>query len=626
MLKQKILIMPVILITMLLFVQTSAKKVYGYTPNEALKTLQEDINAAVARIRPSVISVYAQKKQNNNANNKNDFLWYESIGAEFVIDEKGHVLTNYHVIEGGKNIKVSLWRSQLNDIPAEIVDVDKSLDLAVLKIRSNERFQPAPFGNADTLETGDWVICVGSPFGFKHSVSFGIVSDLHRRMNIGGVTYKDMIQTDAVINQGNSGGPLIDINGNVIGVGTAIYAPDGTYVGLGFAIPINRAIHFFSRVTGASVTKTGVTNVIPAGFTLAKALPANAKEPVNLNKKPPGDAIHSKFSNCLDCHTITQKMVVSKKADMPHPPVAACEECHIMTNDKVAKGPVTVAATRSIRSIPLESLTYTELLNKIILKLVLIILVSSVVFSMLGVGGGFVYVPILLSCGIDFHTATTTSLIMLTLAQFSALYIFFRSGYVDVKLVAILELPTMIGAFLGGMLAHYFNVNLLSLMFACILFLASYFMMQDKKVLAGSMNSIGVSPFEWSHEFRGNQVRIDLMLAMPITFMVGYMGGMLGVAGGWLKVPIMVMMFNIPMKVAIATSALMVPITGFSGFIGHSMAGHFDPRLALSLSVVSIIGGQIGSRLSIETESNILRFIFAFVLSVVGLWMIIRVF
>jgi len=244
----------------------------------------------------------------------------------------------------------------------------------------------------------------------------------------------------------------------------------------------------------------------------------------------------------------------------------------------------------------------------------------------MGVGGGFIYVPILLSCGVDFHTAATTSLIMLTCAQLSALVNFFKSGLVDLKLVGILEFPTMIGAFMGGLLAHHFNVNLLSVMFACVLFLASYFMMQGEAQLETSQGSIVMTPWEWRHDFQGYEVRLDLMLATPLTFVVGYMGGMLGIACGWLKVPMMVVLFNIPMKIAVATSTLMVPITGFAGFLGHSVAGHFDWRLALPLSVITMIGAQIGSRLSIGTESNLLRFLFALVLSVVGLAMLVSIF
>jgi uncharacterized membrane protein YfcA len=116
-----------------------------------------------------------------------------------------------------------------------------------------------------------------------------------------------------------------------------------------------------------------------------------------------------------------------------------------------------------------------------------------------------------------------------------------------------------------------------------------------------------------------------MMVAFPLTFAVGFMGGLLGLGGGWLIIPIIVVLFGVPMKVAVATSSLMVPITGFAGFLGHSVLGHFEPKLALPLCVIAVIGAQIGSRMSLRTESNLLRFVFAFVLGLVGLWMILRV-
>lgn len=617
--------MTIITVAMILL---SAATVLGATQKAPLLDLQETISRAVANIRPSVVSVRAQKSLQTDAPGQNGQLWFESIGSGFVVDERGYVLTNLHVVNGSKNIEIKLWRSGNNTFPARIVDKDSSLDLALLKIDSNEVFSPAALGNSDRLETGDHLICIGSPFGFNHSVTWGIVSNLNKQMTIDGVIYKDMIQTDAVINEGNSGGPIIGIDGRVIGISTAIYAPDGTYTGLGFAIPINRVKHFFSRFTGALITVAAKATKAPA-----------AKEPINMNKPMPNDKIHQEFSDCTKCHTITQKSVVSIKAQMPHPPLAGCDTCHIITRDKVAKGPVAVAATRPMtgaadwnpKQLPHQTSTadmpLSGFIKIILLKLGLITFVSSIIFTMMGLGGGFVYVPLLLSCGIDFYTAATTSLVILTFSKASSLYVFFKSGMVDLKLTSVLIGPVMIGAFTGGILAHHFNVDLLSILFACMLFLASYFMMQDKVQTAGGTGqSFFISSFGWHHEFNGNNVDIDLMLAVPLTFIVGYIGGMLGLAAGWIMIPLMVLMFNIPMKIAIATSSLIVPFTGLAGFLGHSFAGNLDLRLAVTLSIIAVIGAQIGSRVSIGTQSGLLRFIFAFILSLVGLWMILRIF
>ncbi|MBF0469278.1 MAG: sulfite exporter TauE/SafE family protein, partial [Desulfamplus sp.] len=252
-----------------------------------------------------------------------------------------------------------------------------------------------------------------------------------------------------------------------------------------------------------------------------------------------------------------------------------------------------------------------------------------IVFSMLGLGGGFIYVPLLLACGIDFYTAASTSLMMITISQASALYNFFKSGLVDLRLASVLEPPTMIGAFLGGMLAHHFNIDVLSIMFSCTLFLASYFMMQEDKMKrtdGTDARRISISPFKWRHEFRDRDVNIDLGFSVPVTFITGFFGGLLGLAAGWIKIPVMVLLLNIPMKIAIATSSLMVPLTALSGFLGHSLAGNFDIRLAVTLSIVTAAGAQIGSRITRGSDNHMLRFVFAFVLSVVGVWMILRIF
>ena len=595
---------------LLLFSGGSASAVVNNAP--PLQQLQESVNRAVASVRHSVVTVKARKKSTSTGGGT---LWYESIGSGFFVDARGFILTNYHVVEEAEEITVTIWRSGRNEFQARVAHADRTLDLSLLKIDDIGKFPVVGFGNSDRIETGDWVISIGSPFGFEHSVSLGIISDLRRDLMIEGLTYKDMIQTDAVINEGNSGGPLVDILGNVVGVGTAIYAPDGTYTGLGFAIPINRAKHFFTAVTGA----VRVALTTPVGQ-------AGNKEPVNLNKRMPNDAVHQKFSDCTACHTITTKMVVSKNAEMKHKMVEGpCDACHTFVNDKVTTaGPVTVANTR-LATPPAGTDKLAGLYTNIILKLALLTLVISIVFTMMGVGGGFLYVPVLLSCGLGFHTAVTTSLLMLTAAQVSGLYVFFRSGLVDVKMAVRLGIPTMVGAFAGGMLSEHFNVNFLVILFAATMFLASYSMIQDQTQLESIGKRMPLSSWLWQRDFVGYAYTLDMALATPLTFGIGFMGGLLGLAGGWLNIPLMVILFGVPMKIAIATSSLMVPATGFAGLIGHSVLGHFGIKLALSLSVITIIGAQIGSRISVKTESNLLRFTFAFVLSLVGLWMILMV-
>jgi serine protease Do len=156
-----------------------------------------------------------------------------SMGSGFIVDEDGLVVTNNHVIEGATEIIVTLNDGTRH--PAELVGRDPKTDLALLKIETDEPLPYATFGESDAMRAGDWVIAIGNPFGLGGTATTGIVSARGRDIQAG--PFDDFIQIDAPINQGNSGGPLFDTHGRVIGVNTAIYSPNGGNVGIGFAIP-----------------------------------------------------------------------------------------------------------------------------------------------------------------------------------------------------------------------------------------------------------------------------------------------------------------------------------------------------------------------------------------------------
>ena len=157
-----------------------------------------------------------------------------SSGSGFVIAEQGYIVTNDHVVADAEEITV-LFRDGTK-LSAKVVGRDPKTDLALLRVESKEPLSTAPLGNSDGVRVGDWVMAIGNPFGFEHTVTLGILSARGRNLHSG--PYDDFLQTDASINPGNSGGPLIDVSGNVIGINTAIRAGAE---GLGFAIPINMA-------------------------------------------------------------------------------------------------------------------------------------------------------------------------------------------------------------------------------------------------------------------------------------------------------------------------------------------------------------------------------------------------
>ena len=177
-----------------------------------------------------------------------------ALGSGFIIDSKGLVVTNNHVIKGAEDIVVSVNGS--TEYKAKVIGKDPYMDLAVLQIESDEDFQPVSFGDSDKARVGDWVIAIGNPFGFGGTVTSGIISSRNR--DIGLTRYDDFIQTDASINQGNSGGPLFDLNGKVIGINTAIVAPGSSgSIGIGFAIPSNPASNVIEQLIEFGETKRG---------------------------------------------------------------------------------------------------------------------------------------------------------------------------------------------------------------------------------------------------------------------------------------------------------------------------------------------------------------------------------
>ncbi len=175
-----------------------------------------------------------------------------ALGSGFIIDEKGTVVTNNHVIQGAEDIFVSVNGEK--EYEAEILGADPLSDIAVLKIKSEDKFSPVKFGDSDTARVGDWVIAIGNPFGLGGTVTSGIISARNR--SIGLSRYEDYIQTDASINSGNSGGPLFDMNGDVIGINTAILGQSGS-IGIGFSIPSNSAKKVISQLIKFGETKRG---------------------------------------------------------------------------------------------------------------------------------------------------------------------------------------------------------------------------------------------------------------------------------------------------------------------------------------------------------------------------------
>ncbi|HET8727422.1 MAG TPA: Do family serine endopeptidase, partial [Alphaproteobacteria bacterium] len=199
-----------------------------------------------------------------------------ALGSGFVIDPEGYVVTNNHVVAEADEIQIILQDD--TELPAELVGTDPATDLALLKVETDEPLPALTWGDSDAAEVGDWVIAIGNPFGLGGTVTAGIISARARDINAG--PYDDFIQTDAAINQGNSGGPMLNLDGEVIGVNTAIFSQTGGNIGIGFSIPSALAQPIIAEIRETGGVRRGWLGVSiqPVTEEIAEALNLDGTE------------------------------------------------------------------------------------------------------------------------------------------------------------------------------------------------------------------------------------------------------------------------------------------------------------------------------------------------------------
>ena len=172
---------------------------------------------------------------------------YENVGSGVIIDSRGFIVTNHHVISQATEILVSVSGDAAQDYPAAVAAVDPAADLALIRVTGAPPLPEAQLGDSNAVQVGDWVLAFGSPFGLDQTVTQGIISNRRDSLVVGGVSFGAMLQTDAPINRGSSGGPLVNLKAEVVGINSAIYGPNGVFSGTGFAIPVNRAKAFLAQ-------------------------------------------------------------------------------------------------------------------------------------------------------------------------------------------------------------------------------------------------------------------------------------------------------------------------------------------------------------------------------------------
>ncbi len=242
--------------------------------------------------------------------------------------------------------------------------------------------------------------------------------------------------------------------------------------------------------------------------------------------------------------------------------------------------------------------------------------------AMLGIGGGVVYTPLQIFFGVGIHEAAATSLMLIIVLSFSATSVYHRAGRVDWAVAALLEVFTASGGFAGGYLSDYLPQDILIIVLMAVLVLTGISMLRGQGPLAGKRTEHAW--YRWRRTRCGEEYELNLLAALPICFLAGALSGLVGIGGGVIKVPMMVLLFGIPMDIAVATSGLMVGITAVGGFAGHLVQGHFDWRMALMLAPGVFIGAQVGAHTMLRIDRELLKRIFGAVMLVLAIGLFTR--
>jgi S1-C subfamily serine protease len=217
-----------------------------------------------------------------------DVVPSKELGSGFIVNADGQILTNFHVISGSAQVEVTL--PDQSRYKAQVLVRDRNNDLALIRIDPKKKLPHLNLGDSDHLQVGQKVLAIGNPFGLAGTLTVGVISTLDRPIQTENANMEGMIQTDAAINSGNSGGPLLDSQGNVIGINTAIYGPNGGNVGIGFALPINRAKNLLDDFrAGRKPARLGVSTVFVSGD-LAEELRLPAKGGLLIQQVAKGSA------------------------------------------------------------------------------------------------------------------------------------------------------------------------------------------------------------------------------------------------------------------------------------------------------------------------------------------------
>lgn len=237
--------------------------------------------------------------------------------------------------------------------------------------------------------------------------------------------------------------------------------------------------------------------------------------------------------------------------------------------------------------------------------------------SMLGIGGGVFYTPLELLFGLDIYRAAANSLFLIFILSISATFVYHRAGKIDWRMACVLETFTVSGSFVGGYFSDCVSQTALTGILVAVITVAGVLMIRGRRrAMRHDREHRGF--YIWKRHACGETYELNVLLALPLSFVAGMLSGLVGIGGGAFKVPMMVLLFGIPMDIAIATSAFMVGVTSFGGLVGHIAAGHWDPRTCLLLAPGVFVGAQLGARMMLRTGKKQLRKLLGIVLLVIA--------
>ncbi len=245
----------------------------------------------------------------------------------------------------------------------------------------------------------------------------------------------------------------------------------------------------------------------------------------------------------------------------------------------------------------------------------------AVILSMFGKGGGEFYVPIFLTVGIAFNQAATTSLFILMVSGTIMMLVYHRKALVDWKLGFAVIAASATGSFIGGYLSISVNPAYLKIVFALLLLVSAYFMSKkEKKDLALQKGYI------WKRKCCGEEYSFPIFIVLPVIFFIGFLAGMVGISGGGLIVPLLIILGGLPLRIAFATNSLMVLFSSALGFLGHGLNTSIDWKFTLILAGFIAAGALIGAHFSSRVKVEHLKKIFVWILVIAAVWMVVKVF